>query len=172
MSESWQSADACFGLSDVQSLKTCFSSLCAHPNVIHGAKRSHLAQDYNDFCPWEERGGTVNASRWSEGAAVTGALGGDGCVSAAGVCPGLACSDRWQGSCCKGFQGKITGQFVLLESKGKAGAQTCLQECPAKMQTKSFNASVQPSKQLFGWKMSMFLELSNVCIFMLVALLF
>lgn len=136
--ESWQrqSADACFGLADVQPLKTCFSSLCVHLNVIHGAKRSHLAQDYSDFCPWEERGETVNASRWSEGAAVTGALGGDWCVSAADVCPALARSDRWQGSCCKGFRGKKTRQFVLLGSKGEAGTWAFLQECPAKMQTK------------------------------------
>jgi len=51
----------------------------------------------------KQRGETTNASRCSEGAAVTGALGGGCCVRAAAVYPVLACGERCQGSYCKGF---------------------------------------------------------------------
>ena len=68
----------------------------------------------------KERGETVNASRWSEGAAVTGALGGGRRASAAAVYPVIACAERCRGSYCKGFRRKIAGQSALLGSRGGA----------------------------------------------------
>lgn len=141
----------------VQPLKTWNSSLCVNLNVIHGAKRSHLAQDYSDFCPWEERGETKcleiiwgGCRHWCSGWRFV-------CESAAEVCPALSCSDTWQGSFCKGFWGNITGQSVLLGRKGGADTWALSSSALPNANKKSFNASVQSSKWLFGWKMSMFL---------------
>lgn len=169
--KSWQrqSVDACFSLSDVQPPKTCSSSLCAHLNIVFAVPRGAVWPKIIVTSALGKTGETVNASRWSEGAAATGALGGGCCVSAAGVNLVLACVWRWQGSCCKGFRRKITGQSALLGGEEGAGSigffsRGALPKCKHE-EFKCFGGcgyACTTFQVVVQWKMSVLLELNKV----------